>query len=324
MTATLALKHVLLVLDPRRHDGFLAQHAAEGSVLHGPCPLDDLCGAHAQAERFWVPLLRAFPDLERRDDILMSGASAVAPEGSDWVAGTGHYAGTFTAPFLGIPPTGRLAWLRYGEFHRLGADGRIAETYLLLDLPDLMRQAGASPLPRPDAAEFRVPGPASHDGILLAPADAAETKASYDLVMAMIGGLGRYDRASLGSMGQDAYWHDDMMWYGPGGIGSTRGIAGFQAHYQRHFLRAFPDRKGGNHKARFAEGAYVASTGWPSVRATWSGDWLGAVAPRVPIGMRVMDFWRRDGHRLRENWVFIDIPDLHRQIGSTVFSALVP
>jgi hypothetical protein len=30
--------------------------------------------------------------------------------------------------------------------------------------------------------------------------------------------------------------------------------------------------------------------------------------------MRVMDFWRRDGDRFRENWVLIDIPELLLQM----------
>ena len=323
MSPTLKVKHALRDFVPQDAVAFMTKHVAEAAVLHAGCPLDDVAGRAAQMARFWAPLLHALPDLEQRLDILIGGASAVPPEGSAWLAATGHYAGTFLRPYLGIPPTGRLAWLRFGAFHRLDAEGRIAETYLLLDLPDLMRQAGASPLPRPDAAEFLTPGPAGHDGVVLTAQDAGETRASYDLVMAMIGGLRRYDRDSLASMGQHEFWHERMMWYGPGGIGATRGVDGFQMHYQRHFLHAFPDRKGGDHKARLAEGAYVASTGWPSVRATWCGDWLGAVAPQAPIGMRVMDFWRREGARLRENWVFIDIPDLHRQIGSPLFARLV-
>jgi hypothetical protein len=31
--------------------------------------------------------------------------------------------------------------------------------------------------------------------------------------------------------------------------------------------------------------------------------------------MRVMDFWRREGNLLAENWVFIDLPDLLLQMG---------
>jgi hypothetical protein len=35
--------------------------------------------------------------------------------------------------------------------------------------------------------------------------------------------------------------------------------------------------------------------------------------------MRVMDFWRREGDRLAENWVFIDTIDLLDQLGVDVF-----
>jgi hypothetical protein len=32
-----------------------------------------------------------------------------------------------------------------------------------------------------------------------------------------------------------------------------------------------------------------------------------------------MDFWRREGERLAENWVFIDMIDLLDQIGIDIF-----
>ncbi len=38
--------------------------------------------------------------------------------------------------------------------------------------------------------------------------------------------------------------------------------------------------------------------------------------------MRVMDFWRRDGDRFRENWVLIDIPELLLQMGFDMFTRL--
>ena len=37
-----------------------------------------------------------------------------------------------------------------------------------------------------------------------------------------------------------------------------------------------------------------------------------------------MDFSRREGNLLRENWVFIDIPDLLGQMGVDRFSAHLP
>ena len=38
-------------------------------------------------------------------------------------------------------------FLRYGEFYRI-EDGKIAEAVILLDLLDLLRQAGRMPLPK--------------------------------------------------------------------------------------------------------------------------------------------------------------------------------
>jgi hypothetical protein len=123
-------------------------------------------------------------------------------------------------------------------------------------------------------------------------------------------------------MGMERFWTAEMGWYGPSGIGSTRAISGFQAHHQAPFLHAFPDRRGGNHKTRFGDGAFVCSTGWPSVRATFAGEWLGVAPSGKTITMRVMDVWRREGDLLAENWVFIDIPEVLLQAGFDCFAHL--
>jgi hypothetical protein len=38
--------------------------------------------------------------------------------------------------------------------------------------------------------------------------------------------------------------------------------------------------------------------------------------------MRVMDFWRRQGDKLAENWVFIDVLDLLAQMGFDVLERM--
>jgi hypothetical protein len=38
--------------------------------------------------------------------------------------------------------------------------------------------------------------------------------------------------------------------------------------------------------------------------------------------MRIIDVWRREGEKLAENWVFIDMIDLLDQIGVDVFERL--
>lgn len=142
----------------------------------------------------------------------------------------------------------------------------------------------------------------------------------------MIADLMRYDPSvrDYSSMRHERFWHDDMRWYGPAGIGTTYGIEGFIRNHQRPFLTAFPDRWAGDkHVARPADGNYVASTGWPSVEATHMGDgWLGQQATNRKVGMPVMDFWRRDGDKFSENCVFIDITELLMQMDIGLFGRI--
>jgi hypothetical protein len=45
-----------------------------------------------------------------------------------------------------------------------------------------------------------------------------------------------------------------------------------------------------------------------------------------PLGqevlMRSLDFWRVENGLIRENWVLVDLLDIHRQVGIDVFARL--
>lgn len=86
-----------------------------------------------------APFLRAIPDLERHDAVVVAGQTS---EGHDWIECGGFYCGTFRASWLGIPATGHLGHMRFHEFHRV-VDGKIVEMQALLDIPQVMVQAGA-------------------------------------------------------------------------------------------------------------------------------------------------------------------------------------
>lgn len=277
----------------------------------------DLKGHQAIYENVFAPLLASFSNLERRTEILLEGAF----KNGSWIATYGWFIGTFSSPFLGIPPTGRPHWLRYGWFDRLDG-GKVVESLLILDIPRLMMECGVWPL-RSQLGENWSPPPAAQDGIGLDTSDPSQSEKSLKLVEAMIAGLMSYDQKSLTSMGMPRFWAPQFQWYGPGGIGSARGHSDYERAHQQPFLTAFPDRIGGNHRCRIGDGAFVASTGWPSINATHAGDgWLGIPATNKRITMRIMDFWRRDGDFLSENWVFIDMVDLLAQFGIDVFAAL--
>ncbi|MEM6761284.1 MAG: ester cyclase [Pseudomonadota bacterium] len=292
---------------------------AADAIWHCAYPVETLTGRDAIVEGFIRPLRAAFPFARRRDEIFIGGTNRRAEKGF-WTASVTHYVGRHAADFFGAAPSGRLAYLRSGEFYRL-VDGKIAEARVLFDLPDLMRQAGRSPFPSDLGTEMLFPSPETHDGVC---PPATDEEDPLDLVERMFAGLHSYDPATYASEGQigpGGTWDDGLMWYGPGGIGSNTRWDGFVRDHRSAFLQAFPDRKGGNHYCRISDGGYAAVSGWPSMTMTHAGPYLGLAPTGRPLTLRVMDFYRCAGGRIKENWVLLDYGDLYRQMGGDIFAA---
>ena len=115
-----------------------AAAAAPNAVFQLASPFETLGNAADFARGALDVLERAWPDVERRDYIVMAGDD---PIGATWVGCAGFYTGTFARPFLGIPPTGHQAAMRFHEFYRV-EEGRIV--------------AGALGYPRGDDAGRRL------------------------------------------------------------------------------------------------------------------------------------------------------------------------
>ena len=283
-------------------------------------PFGDLIGPEALFDTCYAPLLAAMPDLERRDMIVMAGTT---PEGQDWVGCMGNYMGAFTTPFLSIRPTGHLAHMRYHEFFRV-EDGRITQMQAIWDIPELMMLAGVWPMAPQLGAYLATPAPMSGDGLSVA----GDGAVAMDHVIAMLTDLCRHPgNPDPAIMQLDRYWHPRFNWYGPAGIGTARGTAGFRNWHQIPFLQAMPDRKldalGDLMSHWIAEGDYVCETGWPNMRLTLSHDgWMGIAPAGTEVLLRSLDFWRLENGLIRENWVLVDLLDLYRQVGVDVLARL--
>ncbi len=296
----------------REQDGAAALEscAAADLRLQAFHPVNEVQGLDALARDFAAPLCQAFPDLQRRPYISIAGEHKDAT----WVATTGDFIGSFVNDWLGIRACGHSIHVRFGEFCRV-EDGRVRDIMLLLDLVSLLRQCGRQALPPESGATRWIPGPRAGDGLRQSGADPADSARSLDLVLAMIDGLNDYDGQTIASMSMTRFWTQDMRWYGPAGIGSTVGLEGFERHHQIPFLRAFPDRIGGTEDTVWiAEGPYVACAGFPVLHMRHLGPYLGHPATGVAVTMRGIDWWKRSGDRLAENWVFVDLPDFFDQL----------
>ena len=297
--------------------------AAPDALFRLAHPFGDMTGPQDFYDGALATLKAAWPDVERRDWLVMAGSDDA---GADWVGCGGHFVGTFTAPFLDIPPTGHLAHMRFHEFYRF-TDGKVTEYQALWDIPEVMMQAGAWPMVPSLGREFCIPGPASGDGLMRAARDEDQSEASRQLIIDMLEHMKRHpSQGGAEVMEMPRFWHPRMNWYGPAGIGTGRGIEGFRNWHQIPFLNGMPDR--GNKVDEiiyhfFGDNDYAAVTGWPDMIQTISHDgWLGVPPLGKEITMRSLDFWRLEGGLIRENWVMVDLLHMYDQIGVDVFARL--
>jgi hypothetical protein len=295
------------------------KHLAPGHVWSGPAPFETLKGPAALASEFLAPLRRAIPDLRRETHIFMGGKSDGRVKGGGdgrmWVAGTGYLTGRAIASFLEIPAGDRPLRLRWAEFLRF-EDGEIVETQMLIDMVDWFEQIGIAVLPRSTGAPFVYPAPTGFDGILEEKQKKSETSETLRFGREFIyGGLNAFDKSDLSSMGMARYFHRNVKWYGPGGIGACLSLKEFEDLHQKPWLVAFPDRRVQDLDSLYAEGRLLASSGWAGVRATHAGPYLGEKATGRPIAVNGIDFWLRSGEQFTENWVFVDMVHLFGQMG---------
>ena len=284
----------------------LAQHLSPNHLWRGFHPFNELIGPQSLGETFWQPLRSSLTRLQRREDIFFAGRHHNEDTGAIWVASMGHLMGLFDAPFLGIAPTGKLAFLRYGEFLKIEA-GQITETAMFFDLPHLAAQAGVPVFATQRGADLVQPGPVTHAGLLRQPHAAQEAADTLALLNRMIADLGQWKNELSLEDELRQTWSEDMLWWGPTGIGATYTIERYAKQHAGPFRAAFSERSSTGHIARIAEGNYAGFFGWPNFTAQLTGDFLGLPASSKTGEFRVIDFYRRDGDKLAENWIFIDL-----------------
>ncbi len=296
----------------------IARFCSSDYDWHGFHPFHGIRGPEQVAEQFWKPLRRSLTRIQRRLDIFMAGENTLEA-GGVWVCSMGHLMGLFDKPWLGICPTGKMAFLRYCAFHRVEGN-KITQTAMYFDIPHLMMQAGQNPFPPQTAVHLVQPGPLTHDGLLYGEQSAETGQKTLNTINAMITDLGQWDSELSLEDELALTWKDDMVWWGPAGIGATYTIERYAKQHSGPFRAAFAERSKTSHICRMAEGNYGGFFGWPNFSAIHTGGFMGMPASQERGEFRVIDIYRREGDKLAENWVFIDLLHFWNQLGVDILN----
>lgn len=296
-------------------------------------PFNRIEGIANAAREFWAPLKASFPDHEHRIAFGIAGEY----EGREQVSTWGHLFGTFEQAWLGIPPTWRTIAQRVGV-NAIVENGRFTKVYVLLDIIDVMLQAGYYPLREMPGSPAQWAFPPCDSGATALEADPERGANTLRIVREMQVGLPPPNSkftAEEARARHSPHWHENMNWFGPAGIGSSRGLRGFRDYHGALFLQAFPNREGikrdggvpedaPGHYTRLGDGKFAVTGGNPSLYATHTGSqWLGLPPTGAKVEMRVADWYRLDeDNKIIDNWVMIDIPHILHQMGLDIFDDL--
>ena len=293
-------------------------------------PLNEFSGLDNFKTKYWTPLFNAFPDLERREQIVIGGTFKDKVQ----IGTISTLSGVFKNSWLGIKPNFKMVNLKCCEVHEL-KDNKIIESHILIDVLDLIFQTGQYPINKSRGSEGHWLTPINTDGVNFYEQNSEISKASLDQSLEMQRSLNIKPeleassdeelKSKLLDHPQNQFWHDKMIWYGPSGIGTARTLEGFIDNHQLPFRKTFKDRNYWKlgHYCELGDGKFSMTAGWNSIQAIYgSNDWLGYKSSNQNVTMRVMDFYHHDQGKIRENWVPIDIIHILYQIGIDVFKLI--
>ncbi|WP_299986231.1 nuclear transport factor 2 family protein [uncultured Ruegeria sp.] len=282
-----------------------AEYLSPEHTYRGMRPFYEVEGPETLADTVWTPLKNAMSAIQRRPDIFFASNADLDPGTGTWVVEMGNFLCDFTKDWLGIPAIGKTVYLPFATMSRV-RDGAVVETVEFLDILAVLTQTGWNPFAQHQTGSMMMsPGPMTHDGLLNDPQSSDLTEKTYDLTHAMLTDLA----LSYTSPGDHLvrFWSADMTWFGPTGIGASLSIPGYQRGHTLPFEAKQDVVKIHDWELALAEGNFAAFMWWPCLTLRNTGDYLGAPANDVAAEMRVVDIYRRDGDKLAENWIFIDI-----------------
>ena len=269
-------------------------------------PFNELSGSSDIANNLWSPIKDSFTPVQRRLDIFYAGVNSLNENNDVWISSMGHLMGVFNKEFFGLKPNYKSSLLRFAEFYKV-RENKITEGAFFLDIFNFMQQLGLSIIPKSTGLICVTPGPMNHKGLKFELSDDKESLQTLNLIHRMRDRL--VEGSKMKSFEDELLldWKEDMIWWGPGGIGASYTIDGYIKGHSGPFEEGLEFVKFNGHILSSAEDDLGGWFGWPNLIMKPKVGYLGLTkASNTESEMRVVDLYRRDGDKIAENWIFID------------------
>ena len=284
----------------------ISNHTSDGFKMLCTHPFNELSGSINIANNLWAPIKDSFTPIQRRLDIFYAGINSLNENNDVWISSMGHLMGVFNKEFFGLKPNYKSSLLRFAEFYKV-KENKITEGAFFLDIFNFMQQLGLSFIPQSTGLICVTPGPMNHKGLKFELSDDKESLQTLNLIHRMRDRL--VEGSNMKSFEDELLldWKEDMIWWGPGGIGASYTIDGYLKGHARPFEENLEFIRFNGHILSSAEDDIGGWFGWPNLIMKPKGKYLGLTnESNIESEMRVVDLYRRDGDKIAENWVIID------------------
>jgi len=223
--------------------------------------------------------------------------------------------GRWIKPFAGVPPPPNKPFVRMHDLDFYLLEGnRIKINWCIVDVINLFEQVGykiVPPAPMPSGG-YRAPN--AMDGFpapLSASVNPADTVLSNRIWNMAI------QEDYVHNTGGARWWADDMVWYGPGGVGTAYSKKDYRTHFLKPLHGAFSNISM-QLDLSVCEGKYCGAHFYLHARHT--GAWLGEQATGKEVRLRCGAHAHLEGGRIVEGWLIIDVPRAFADMGIDFFA----
>jgi len=284
----------------------ISNHTSDGFKMLCTHPFNELSGSINIANNLWAPIKDSFTPIQRRLDIFYAGINSLNENNDVWISSMGHLMGVFNKEFFGLKPNYKSSLLRFAEFYKV-KENKITEGAFFLDIFNFMQQLGLSIIPKSTGLICVTPGPMNHKGLKFELSDEKESLKTLNLIHRMRDRLVKGSKMKSFKDELVLDWKEDMIWWGPGGIGASYTIDGYLKGHAKPFEENLEFIRFNKHILSSAEDDLGGWFGWPNLIMKPKGKYLGLTSKsNIESEMRVVDLYRRDGDKIAENWVIID------------------